>query len=203
MRSQSSTAYSISSPPPSRVRACPPLAQRLPQVIFRVRAAREALHYADDLVTHLLVEEQRLEAERVEQDLLAASGAGLLFSRSEEASSEALVPEVLVNPERLDPAGPAPGPTVEPRHDFALLVADEDGQPLAVVEAGLLDIVVVETVLEKADVARCGLDFDLECLHVHARPAAMSSVSDSFITRRHAMTNAVPAARPLSGGESA
>src|SRR5713101_3189031 len=156
--------------------------QRLPQVVFRVRGAGEALHDAADLNAQLLVEERRREAERVEQELVAASGPGFLLRRGEEALPVASSPQVLADPEPLDLAGSAPGPPEKAGHDLARIVADEDRQPLAVVGTGLLDVVVVEAVFEEADVLRRRLDFDLELLHVHGRYPARSSISDSSIT---------------------
>src|SRR3989304_3664405 len=100
-------------------------------MVFRVRAAGEALHDADDLVAQLIVKERRLEAERVEQELVAPPGPGFLLRRAQEALPVALSPRVLADPERLDPAGPAPRAPVKAGRDPDRVVADEDGQPTA------------------------------------------------------------------------
>src|SRR5262245_53011120 len=100
----------------------------------------------------LLVEVRRLEAVRVEREPVTAASLCLPFCGGEEPRPIAVMTEILAHPEGQHLADAAPGPAVEPGRDGAVAVADEDGQPLAVVEAGLLGVVLVELVVEEPDV---------------------------------------------------
>src|SRR6266849_1656237 len=134
-------------------------------MVVLVRREREVVDGADDLVPQLLVEERRLEAEGIEEELVAAPGRGLPFRRFEQARAIALASEQTADPQVLDLAGPRPGPAVEPRRNDTVVVAHEDAQPLAVGRPGLLDVVFVELVLEKSAIGGGRLGFDQEGRH--------------------------------------
>src|SRR5262249_60697342 len=64
---------------------------------------------------------------------------------------------------------PAPVPPWRPRHDRAVVVAHEDGEPAPVVDAGGGRIELIEPLIEERDVLGSRLVLDLQIVVGHAR----------------------------------
>src|SRR5215471_7332754 len=123
------------------------------QPIQPVRGQR-VLDRIDDLVAVLLIEEGGLEAVGVEREPGAATSLRFRFRGREEARAVSVAAQILAHPERLNLADAAPAPAVEAGGDRPIPVAHEEGQPAPVVEAGLLDVVEIELILQEPDVLR-------------------------------------------------
>src|SRR5262249_24292760 len=117
------------------------------------------LDRVDDLVAVLLIEQRGLKAVRVEGEVHAATRLRLRPRGGEEARAVSVATQIRAHPECLDLADAAPGPAVEAGGDRAVGVAHEEGEPLAIVETGLLDVVEIELILEEPDVFRPRLCF--------------------------------------------
>src|SRR3954464_2122748 len=85
---------------------------------------------ADELEAVPLVERRSLEAVRVQRDLDAAASSCLGLRRLEQATAAASPAHVRANPERVDPARPAPAPAVDAAGQRTLAIG-LDGQQLA------------------------------------------------------------------------
>src|SRR3954447_9483439 len=98
-------------------------------------ASRVAGHLADHLEAVPPVEARRTEAVGVEGDLRTATAPRLALDDAEQPAADAMAPVRLAHPEVLDPARPAPRPTVDAGDEPAPLVAHRREQLAPVVDA--------------------------------------------------------------------
>src|SRR5689334_12184189 len=95
----------------------------------------------------------------VQDDLAAASGSGFALGGLEKCSAVALASQILADPEIAYLAAAAPGPAVDAGGYVALRVAHEEGEEAGVADAGLVQVVIDDAVLEELDVLGGGVCF--------------------------------------------
>src|SRR5262249_24568708 len=117
-----------------------------------------------------LVERRRLERERHQHDLRAAAPARLLLGRAEEVRTEPSMAPRLLHPELPHFAGAAPGVAADAGDDAVGVIANEDGEPLAVRDAGDARVELVDAVFQVLDIIGRRLDGD------HGRGPSRSSL---------------------------
>src|SRR5579862_3338200 len=103
-------------------------------------APRVVGHGADNFETVSLVETRSLECVRVERDLLTTVATRLGFGRGEQPRAHAALPHVLTYPERLDPTGSAPAPTMDSRDQLPVGITFDEQELARVRDAGYLDV---------------------------------------------------------------
>ena len=122
--------------------------------------AGPARKLADHVVAVAPVERRRLIAVRVQVHLVAAAAHRFRFGRGQQPRAKTVPAKLLVDPDRLDEAGPAPRPAMQAGHHGALSIAHEDRERAPVVDAARGGVELVEPLVEERNVlpARIVLD---------------------------------------------
>src|SRR5207245_2386690 len=156
---------------------------------------------ADHVVAVAPVERGRLIAVRVEVHLVAAAAQRFGFGAGEQARPETVPAKLLVDPDRLDEAGPAPRPAMQAGHHGALSVAHEDRERAPVVDAARGGVELVEPLVEERDVLPARIVFDLEVFgrpHRLRQPAWTASASSSSTRMVSRVGTPVAGSQPCS-----
>jgi hypothetical protein len=119
------------------------------------------------VIAVLLIKVRRLKTIRAEDDDRTPAVLGLLFGCREQASTIALAPLVGMHPEELHFAHAGPGVASKPRDYLLLLVSYEDCKGPVIKGSGLSDVVLIDLVLNKFEIMRCGLIFDNQVSELH------------------------------------
>src|SRR5215831_12722330 len=125
------------------------------------------LKHRKHLIPVLLIEAWCLKTVRGEDHMLTPTGSRFLLCCVEQLGPHSLSPQALIDPERTDITTATPGPSFDPSTEALLVIADKDCQPLSIVHPGLRGIILVEAVVQKLDVCRRGMCFDLPLRGVH------------------------------------
>src|SRR4051812_45207689 len=108
----------------------------------------------------LAVEAGCLEIMRLQHDLATSPLTSLLLDHSHQPRPVTLVAQAGRNEKITQKAGVAPAPAVSAADKAAVGSAQEQAEPLAVVNPGGLYVELVKPLLEQPDISRIGLSLD-------------------------------------------
>src|SRR5262245_63449634 len=127
----------------------------------------------------MTIEPRRLIAVGVEVDFATSTADRFGLGGRQQPGPEALATEVFANPERLNEAGPAPRPAVQPGNDLSGVISNEDRHPAPVVVTRDRSIVTIERIVERCDVSRARLVLDAKRLVRHPEASRLRRGDDT------------------------
>src|SRR5262249_21789874 len=108
----------------------------------------------------MTIEPRRLIAVGVEVDFATSTADRFGLGGRQQPGPEALGTEVFADPERLNEAGPAPRPPVQPGNDLSGVISNEDRHQAPVVVTRDRSNVTIERIAKRCDISRARLVLD-------------------------------------------